>query len=91
MYLHLGQETTVLTGDLIGLFDLDTTTVSKITREYLALAQKEDRVVNTSSELPKSFGVAGGKKPTIYICQNSAATIKKRLVQLEANAKKIHK
>lgn len=28
MFLHLGQDTTVLTEDLIGIFDLDTCTIS---------------------------------------------------------------
>ncbi|MDL2254540.1 DUF370 domain-containing protein [Ruminococcaceae bacterium OttesenSCG-928-I18] len=90
MYLHLGQETTVLTKDMLGIFDLDTSTISKHSREYLARAEREGRVVNTSSELPKSFVVSVGRKGRVYICQNSTATIKKRLDLLEKNAKKIH-
>lgn len=81
MYLHLGQETLIHTGELIGLFDLDKTTLSARTREYLALAQKENRVVNVSTELPKSFVVLGGAKPTVYISQLTTATLKKRADQ----------
>ena len=59
MYLHLGNEKVVPHSEIIGLFDLDTTTVSKITRDFLARAEKEGRVVNVSYELPKSFVVCG--------------------------------
>lgn len=72
MYLHLGQETLANTREIIGLFDLDTTSVSTRTRQYLAAAEKAGQVVNVSTELPKSFvvvappktrkGLAGTKK-----------------------------
>lgn len=79
MYLHLGQETTVCTTDVIGIFDLDTSTISAKTREFLSRAEKAGQVVNTSTELPKSFVVAMGKDQTVYICKNAAQTIKNRL------------
>ena len=65
MYLHLGQDTVVDTRRVIGVFDLDNSTVSKHTRAFLTRAQQEGRVVNVSSELPKSCIVcaeAGGQK-----------------------------
>ena len=31
MYLHLGQDTVVRTGDVVGIFDLENSSVSKIT------------------------------------------------------------
>ena len=40
MYLHLGQDTVVTLDEIIGIFDLDTTTVSKSTRNYLTNAEK---------------------------------------------------
>ncbi len=85
MYLHLGQETLVKKKDIIGIFDMDTTTVSKISRDYLNFAEKQKRTVNVSFELPKSFTVVkeNGKKK-IYISQLSSQTLEKR-----ANSKKI--
>ena len=35
MYLHLGGDKVVKTKDIIGIFDMDTSTVSKNTRDYL--------------------------------------------------------
>lgn len=81
MYLHLGQDTIVHTRDIIGIFDLDTTSISKKTREFLERAEKGKRVVYASTELPKSFVVTGGKKPMVYISQLSSATLKGRLGQ----------
>ena len=81
MYLHLGQDTVITLENILGIFDLETTTVSKATRDYLSKATKNHRVVTVSSELPKSFVVcreSDGLK--IYICQLSPVTLSKRLV-----------
>lgn len=79
MYLHLGQNTVVKMDRIVGVFDMDNSTVSKHTREFLARAQKEGRVVNVSMELPKSFIVcAGEEQTTVYISQISPATLLKR-------------
>lgn len=40
MYLHLGQDTVVRTSDIIGIFDMDTSTISKTTRSILQPAKK---------------------------------------------------
>ena len=83
MYLHVGQETMVNTREIIGIFDLDTASLSKKTRETLARAQKENRVIDTGPELPRSFILA---EPSVfYISQLSTATLKGRV---EAGAAK---
>ena len=48
MYLHLGEGTIVKTKDIIGIFDLDTTTVMKSSRTFLNVAEKEKRAVTVS-------------------------------------------
>lgn len=78
MYLHLGQESIVRTRDILGVFDIDTASVSKHTREFLAASEKRGDVVNVTNELPKSFIVATGRSAGVYISQISAATLKKR-------------
>ena len=55
MYIHLGQETVVKEEDIIGIFDLDSTTISKHSRKFLNVAEKNGEVFNVSYELPKSF------------------------------------
>lgn len=89
MYLHLGQDVVVRSEDIIGIFDIENTSVSKITKEYLASQEKAHRVINVSTELPKSFivcrqgtpaGHPGAKRPEtrVYVSQISCATLKKR-------------
>ena len=62
MYLHLAEDTIVKTKDIIGIFDLDTTTVMKASRTFINKAEKEKRTVTVSFELPKSFVVCKGKE-----------------------------
>lgn len=80
MYLHLGQETVIRIRDIIGIFDLETSTISQITRNCLARAQKKGRVVNVSMEMPKSFVLCQDeeKRETLYITQISTTTLLKR-------------
>ena len=80
MYIHLGQETIVKSQDIIAIFDLDTSTVSKSTRDYLAKMEKEKKVFTVSYELPKSFILTHNAQQgeRIYISQLSSQTICKR-------------
>ena len=80
MYLHLGQEIVVREEEVVGIFDLDTSTVSKHTRKFLEKTEKEKKVINVSYELPKSFIVCskGKKQKRVYISQISSGTLKLR-------------
>ena len=78
MYIHLGEDTLIHGQDIIGIFDLDNTTVMKSSREYLKKANKEKRVINVSYDLPKSFIVSAENDYTVYISLLSAATISSR-------------
>ncbi len=79
MYLHVGKEIILKSKDIIGIFDLDTATVSKRTRDYLNRAEKAGEVINVTTELPKSFIVCKGEKgKKIYISQISSSTLEKR-------------
>lgn len=77
MYLHLGQNTVVTEEEIIGIFDLDTTTVSRRTRDFLSGAQKQGQVISAAQDLPKSFVVC--KNKTVYLSQLSPATLLLRL------------
>ena len=82
MFLHLGQDTIITTEDIIGIFDLDTSTVMKSTRDFLTTMTKTKKVVNVSYELPKSFVLTYDKKTkekTMYISPISSVTLLKRI------------
>lgn len=80
MYLHIGQETIIKTQDIIGIFDLDTSTVSKSTRNYLSKKEKEKKVYTICFDLPRSFVVTFNEKDgeRVYISQLSSQTLLKR-------------
>lgn len=82
MYLHLGEKTTVLDSEVLGVFDMDTTTVMKSTRQYLTNAQKTGKVVPVSYDLPKSFVItASGEDYTVYTSPVAPATLLKRVIK----------
>ena len=80
MYIHLGNNVMLPTNEIIGIFDLENTSVSKRTRDFLNKAEKEGRVITISYDLPRSFVVAGKtmKDAKIYISQISSQTLLKR-------------
>lgn len=55
MYLHIGASVVIPEQDVLGIFDLDNTTSSRITRNFLAQAQQAGQVIPVGEDLPKSF------------------------------------
>ncbi len=79
MYLHLGQNVVVPSETVIGIFDLDNTTGSHLTRAFLNGAEKAGQIINISDDLPKSFIVCcTGSTRKIYLSQLSSSTLLKR-------------
>ncbi len=79
MFLHLGSDVVVNLSDVIAILDLDVTSTSKITREFLAVAEDEGFVVNVSEDLPKSFVITEiDKKSRVFVSPISTATLLKR-------------
>ncbi len=80
MFLHLGRDVVVPEKDIITVFDMDTATWSRHTRNYLAAAEKAGKVLVITEELPKSAVVCrDGKDYVVYISQISSKTLLKRL------------
>lgn len=79
MYLSIGNDMAVRTSSVIGIFDLDNTTVSKRGREFLSAAEKDGLVV-PCDDLPKAYILTaeyGLNK--VYLTSLSSATLEKRL------------
>lgn len=83
MFLHLGNDVIINTKNLVGIFDIEKSSISKFTKEYLNNAEKMKRIVNVSYELPKSFIVCLDENfnETVYISQISPATLRKRFLK----------
>ena len=79
MYLSIGNDMAVRDRSIIGIFDLDNTSTSKRTREFLDKCEKNGEVV-PCDDLPKSFVLTqeyGMIK--VYLTPLSAATLEKRM------------
>ncbi len=84
MYLHLGQDCVVREKTVIGIFDLDNTSYSKITREFLNRAEREGRTEYVSDDLPKAFVVTAEEgKNRVYLTQLASQTLFKRAADEE--------
>ncbi len=81
MFINLGLDTVITADEIIGIFDLEGTTVSKRTRDYLSAATKGGRVVTIGYDMPKSFVVCNDKKgaETVYVSPLAASTLNKRI------------
>ena len=79
MFLHLGGDVVVRLKDVIAIMDLETTTISKISKEFLGIAEEEGFIINISEDLPKSFIITEVKKKSkIYVSPISSVTLYKR-------------
>ncbi len=79
MYLSIGNDMAVRDTSIVGIFDMDNTTTSKRTREFLAAAEKEGGVV-PCDDLPKAYVVTaeyGFRR--VYLSSLNTATLEKRL------------
>ncbi len=81
MFIHIGHDTVIIDKEIIGVFDMENTTVMKKTIDYLNNAEKLKKVRNVAPfELPKSFIVCEEPSGTvIYISPVSVGTILKRI------------
>ena len=79
MYLNIGNDMAVRESSIIGIFDLDNTTTSKRTREFLAGAEKDGAVV-PCDDLPKAFILTDEyKMQRVFLTSLSASTLEKRM------------
>ena len=75
MYLHIGEDTLVRDKDIIGIFDMDTSTVNKATRDYLKKAEKDKKVIYVNYDLPKCFV---DKDKNVFVSPINTGTLNKR-------------
>ena len=79
MYLHLGNDVVVRKKDIVAVFDMDNTTVSKQSRRFLTVAQQKGAVVDITEDLPKSYIVTEHEgEIKVYISSVSSKTLQKR-------------
>ena len=79
MYLSIGNDMAVRDKSIVGIFDMDNTSTSKRTREFLSKAEREGAVI-PCDDLPKSFVVTteyGLNR--VHLTTLNTATLEKRM------------
>ena len=79
-YLHIGQNVMLEDRRIIGIFDLDNTSTSKITRAFLDGAEREGVVQTACEDMPGAFVVCDHPyhRQIVYISQLNSQTLQKR-------------
>ena len=77
MYLHLGQDTVIKMDEIIGIFDMDTATVSADTKNFLKRADRLGVTEALFDEVPKSFLLTDDGK--VYFSQISTQSLVGRI------------
>ncbi len=77
MYLHLGGTVSVPTAEVVGIFDLDNTSTSRVTRDFLHTAEMEGMVVSVGGDLPKSVVLCcpQGSWQRVYLSPVNSVTL----------------
>ena len=79
MYLSIGNDMAVRESAIIGIFDMDNTSTSRRTREFLSKAEKDGLVV-PCDDLPKSYILTAEYGMTqVHLTALSSYTLEKRL------------
>ena len=55
MYLHIGNKKSVKKKNVIGIFDLDTATVTKTGKDFVNRYERQGKVEYDDDDLPRSF------------------------------------
>lgn len=82
MYLHIGENVSILSRNIIGIFDIDRTTTKGETRKFLSDSELKGTSITISDDMPRSFIVTSDKvadvNQKIYISPISVSTLKLR-------------
>ena len=85
MFLHIGEGKLVSKKDIVGIFDLETTSISKKTRDFLRVNDKKGNIEYISSEIPKTYVITNSKKEKkVYVSQISSQTLHKRAERIDS-------
>lgn len=75
MYVSLGSDVSVLKSEIIGIFDIEKTSVVKSVNDFLSRCQTTGKIYYVSLDMPKSFVVC---RDCVYVTNVGTATIFKR-------------
>lgn len=85
MFLHIGEGKILSKKEIIGIFDLETTSVGKKTREFLRKSEKKGNMEYISAEIPKTYIITDYKlRKKVYVTNISSQTLQKRAERVDS-------
>jgi hypothetical protein len=86
MFLHIGADEVVFLNDVIAIIDIERTTTSNTTREFLKSCEKRKITRTVGTDIPKSFIVTEKDgEQWVYLSPISTATLYKRAMKQSIN------
>lgn len=80
MFLRISNDCVISKSDIIGIFDMDNTTVSRQGRDFLPEAERNGLLVYSTDDLPKSYVVTEHDgKMRIYLSSLSSKVLINRV------------
>lgn len=80
MFVNIGANTIIKKKDIVAVFDIETTTGSETTREYLRRSNKRSEIVTLTEDLPRAMVLCNSRNGmALYITDVSSAAIKRRM------------
>lgn len=80
MYLHIGNGKNIKKKNIIGIFDLDTATVSSVSKKFINERQRAGKIEYNDTDLPRSFIVySENEKERIILSRISSIGLKERI------------
>lgn len=77
MYIDIATDFLINSDEIIGIFDLDNTTINPFTKEFLSTKEQKGNVIYLINDLPKSFVLM--QDGTVYVVELSSQILRKRL------------
>ncbi|MBO5981841.1 MAG: DUF370 domain-containing protein [Clostridia bacterium] len=79
MFVNLENDISIKKSEIIGIFNMDTATVSPVTKEFLSFAEKERKIIYAGKRMPESFILSdNGISESVYISSFLAGTLVNR-------------
>lgn len=73
MFFYITPTHPINKDDIIGIFDMDSATVSADTRKFLRQSEKQGNLTSTARDIPKSFVLTDR---TVYLAQLSPSSLR---------------
>lgn len=82
MYIQLGNEVSIRTKEIVGIFNVNTTFKSKDSNDFLKISDEDGFVHKSCSDSIKSVIIAEIKNNSkIFLSTTSSSTLIKRLIE----------